>query len=445
MPKKTIPQGQMTVTPLGVKTYIIYNAGNTATFLKTARPPYSRRFGSSSTITSQSGKDGRFRPVVHSKANYHANPLSTLQPYQYAANRRTNTTSTSDVWQTYLYGLAEDVHAAHYFRFTAGVDAVNLSLASVQWASLSATALQTMLPSFHSQNSLVNFLLELKDFKSVVKYMFNGISGKLKLLDALVGFKKGDKPFKNLSRMYLSYSFGWRPLFNDIVAFIQTVSGFEARYRELMQRAGSPQQSYWGTWIAGTAANETVYYTNGAGDGPNGGWVGTFIGKYRLKIVQEATKGIRYHATLRYRYAMPDELRSAGGKAKAFLDLLGVARNPAILWNAIPFSFIIDWIVNVSKYLERLRVDNIDFKTEILDFCHSARIERAVRCEMAGENFFYPTGTSLLPYKTVDMCVKTAYERKLGLPNYLTAIQSSGLNPREFSLAAALVGANRKR
>jgi len=302
-----------------------------------------------------------------------------------------------------------------------------------------------MLPSFHSGNSLVNFLLELKDFKSVVKYMTGGLSKKFTLMKALIGFERSEKPLKNLSRAYLSYSFGWRPLFNDIVAFIQTISGFEARYRELMQREGKPQQSYWGTWISGTNSPETVYYTNGVGDGPLGSWVGTFLGKYRVKVIQEATEGIRYYATVRYRYQMPEELRSAMGKLKAFLDLLGVARNPAILWNAIPFSFIVDWIVNVSGYLERLRADNISFKTEILDFCHSAKIQRNIRMDMAGEDYKWTTGYTSWPFGYTDICQKSVYERKLGIPNYLTAIQTSGLNPREFSLAGALLNANSKK
>lgn len=445
MAKKTRPVGTQTVVPIGARISIIYNAGNTATFLRSARPSYVRRFGPSSTITSQSGIDGRFRPVSHSQANYLANPLSKLQPYSYGENYRTNTTSTSTVWKTWIYGLAEDVHAYRYSRFTAGCDNVNLTLASVQWASLSATALSTMLPSFHSDNSLVNFLLELKDFKSVVKYAFGNVSKKLTLMESLIGFKRSNSTLKNLSRSYLSYSFGWKPLLNDLVSFIQTISGFEARYRELMQRSGIPQQSYWGTTIAGTSAPDTVYYTNGAGDGPNGGWVGTFLGRYQVRVIQEATEGVRYHATVRYRYQMPDELRSAMGKLKAFLDLLGVARNPAILWNAIPFSFIVDWIVNVNGYLERLRADNISFKTEILDFCHSARIERGIRLEMAGNNYLYTSGYMPLAYQTVDHCRKVVYERKLGLPNFLTAIQTSGLNPREFSLGGALVGARSKR
>lgn len=411
----------------------------------TAQAPYFRRSGRSSSITSREGIDGRFRPCVQSSKTYTARPLTLLQPALEGIQNRTNTTSSSTVWKTYIYGCEQQAHALRYSRFTAAADAVNLSFASVQWEGLAATALSTMLPSFHSKNSLVNFLIELKDFKGVVKYLFNNIDQKFNHLAGLLGYLRSDKPLAKIAKSHLSIQFGWKPFVNDLVTFMQTIVGFEARYRELMQREGKPQQSYWGTWISGTAIPfSTVYWNTPSVDGP-GSWVGPFQGGYSVRVVQEASEGIRYHATVRYRYEMPEELRSAAGKLKAYLDVLGIAPNAATIWNAIPFSFLVDWIVNVSGYLERLRVDNIDFKTEILDFCHSAKIMSTVSMSLSGKNYRYPTGYYYTAGATVDQCDSVLYERKLGIPNYLTAIQSSGLNPREFSLAGALLRANKKR
>jgi hypothetical protein len=445
MPKKTQSYGTTLVKP--EKVYFVQHyvpSGTSGPLHVAARAPFTRRFGRQSTITSQSGKDGAFRPVVHSQANYLAIPLTKLPQYTIWTGPQYG------VKTEYIYGLAQDAHANRYSNFTAAVANVNTSLATVQWDSLSATALQSMLPSFHTQNSLVNFLLELKDFKSVVKYMRGNIQKKLSAIENALrklkqpdNIRRSNKPLDKLARAYLSYSFGWKPLYNDLVSFVRTVSGFEARYRELVQRANAPQQSYWGTWVAGTAAGENLFYNNGTGDPPPS-WVGPTRCRCRVRVIQEATNGIRYHATIRYRYAIPPELSSAGGKAKAFLDTLGVAANPAVIWNAIPFSFLIDYLVDIGNYLERLRVDNIPFKTEILDFCHSARIERRVVMEVALENEHYLTGKIPFAFLPTDMCKVVMYERKLGLPNYLTAMQTSGLNYREFSLVGALAVARRK-
>jgi hypothetical protein len=309
-------------------------------------------------------------------------------------------------------------------------------------------ALAFMYPKLDEGNSLVNFVLELKDFKDVVKYLSGNVNQKLTLLNSLTGIRKKDHTFKRLSKMYLSYSFGWRPLYQDVVSLVDSLTAFTKRLNELVKRANTPQQRYWGQWISGSESADSTYSaTNGTNEGIGAAGIGLGGQRVRARSILRGSSGIRFHATLRYRYPLPESLTAVGGRLKAFLDVLGVNANPAILWNAIPFTFIVDWFVNVSAYLERLRVDNIDFKTEITDFCTSAKFERTIEYQHQNVQSTYSdtpvqqTG----PWTTTDICVKTFYERKLGLPNYLTALQSSGLNIREFSLTAALLGANIKR
>jgi hypothetical protein len=447
MPTKSRSSGQFNMPSGNVKSRIQYTNLSFAEIARGTYAAYSRKFGKDETISSETGTDGHFRPVTHSQTLWQANSLGLLQPYQYGGIYATTPVNGSTIKQVWMYGLHYDIHARRYNQFTGGCASYLATLASVQWAALSATALQAMLPTFHGQNSLANFVLELKDFKNVVKYLYGDLHSKISLLQAITGFRRKDSTLKVLSKSYLSYQFGWKPLLNDVVTFVKSIVNFTDHYDELMQRAGSDQQSYWGTWITGTAANEVIYYSNGVGEGPTGGWSpAVFAARCRARVVMESTPGIRYHATVRYRYEMPSVLRSAIGEIKSFLDVLGVAvGNPAVLWNAIPFTFIVDWIVNVSSYLDRLRVDNIDFKTEILDFCHSAKLERTISFQLALENWHEQGVTIPLGFVTTDRCVKTVYERKLGIPNYLTAIQTSGLNPREFSLAGALLATRLKK
>lgn len=411
--------------------------------LGNAIPAYNRRIGQGETITSQTGKDGRFRPVSHSKEAYQAQPLSTLDQYLYGEYQRTLPYSSSDAWKVYIYDLARDVHGKRYNNFVVACDSVNMSVASVQWDALSSTALTTMLPSFAAGNSYINYVLEMKDFIKVGKRLTQGLMTTWDTIAALLGFRRSDKPLAKLAKSYLSYSFAWGPFYRDLVSFIKTTNAFIKRYDELIRRADTPQQSYWGTTITGTASSESLH--SFGSDGPTGGWVGPFSGKYYWKVVLEASKGIRYSATVRYRYPIPEGLRSNVGKLKALLDTLGVSLNPAIIWNAIPFSFVVDWIINFNRLFSAMRVDNVDFKTEILDFCHSVKYERTIRMDMGGNTYNYQQGYLLLGNSTTDYCRKSVYERRVGLPNYLGAVQTSGLNIREISLAGALLGANAKR
>lgn len=449
---KTRPYGLQRVIPERVIWVYTQKNGVKQTYTRAQAASYDRRFGSASSITSQSGRDGRFRPTKHTQEVYTVKPLSTLPgPLLYA-----NTAATgSTIADGRLSGMLQDVHRQKYPQFIAACNSVAVSTGSVQWNALAESAVQNMMPSFTGSTSLVNFILELKDFRDVFKYLATGFSRKLNQLDRFrvrnnkgvetvitVDFKKG-RTLEKLSRQYLGVQFGWLPLYRDVVALYKSVRDFEVAFREMVRRELKPQQRYWGSWIPGTdLPRESYYYTALAG--PEGGWIGPQNTKSVVRIAKEATQGVRYHATMRYRYKLPAELFGVGGKAKAFLDLLGVNRNPAILWNAIPFSFIVDWVVNVSKYLERLKLDNIQIQTEILDFCHSARSERTVNFHIGGENIIDPSpGHMRLAENLVDSCRKVVYERRVGIPNFRAAILTSGLNMREFSLGGALLGARR--
>lgn len=444
MAKKERSFGIQTWTPPGVR--VVYYSSRYGTWgyvpEYAAGPTISRRIGNLSSIISQTGDDGRFRPCVHTQEQYTIEPLGTMPTQTYFAppSPINNWLSKGSCW-----GLAAHRHAVHYASFTSGVNAASASLDLVQWSSLAAQALDTMLPSFHSKSNMVNFFLELRDFKRIFKYTQGRLIGKANALEAIGGFNRLDRPFKKLSKSYLSYQFGWRPLFNDIVSAIQVVSGFHQKFWRYIQENQKPQQSYYGVWIPGTESGETIHWSNSSGNGPVGGWYGPWAPKASLRVVLEKSQGVRYHATCRYRYQIPDELRTAAGKTKAFLDALGVSQNPATIWNAIPYTFLIDWVVNVGSYLDRLRVDNVPIKTEILDFCHSARVERAVRYEVAVDSYKDPGG-GVIPgaFQVTDRATKIKYERKLGIPDFRLAIQTSGLNPRELLLGGALVGANRK-
>jgi hypothetical protein len=53
---------------------------------------------------------------------------------------------------------------------------------------------------------------------------------------------------------------------------------------------------------------------------------------------------------------------------RALLDAFGVMWDPAIIWNAIPFSFVLDWIWDVSEWLGKWARPNLPVQLRIMDF-----------------------------------------------------------------------------
>jgi hypothetical protein len=57
------------------------------------------------------------------------------------------------------------------------------------------------------------------------------------------------------------------------------------------------------------------------------------------------------------------------------MDTLGFQLNAGILWEAIPYSFVVDWFVSVSKLLQRFRKKWIPVKLFIKDIGVSVKFE----------------------------------------------------------------------
>jgi hypothetical protein len=64
-------------------------------------------------------------------------------------------------------------------------------------------------------------------------------------------------------------------------------------------------------------------------------------------------------------------MTEAEQKAAALLDVLGVRLDPGIVWDAVGFTFLVDWVVDVSGFLHSLARDNFPIQVQVRDFCHS--------------------------------------------------------------------------
>jgi len=129
-----------------------------------------------------------------------------------------------------------------------------------------------------------------------------------------------------------------------------------------------------------------------------------------------------------YSYDLPQGLTEES-ILRAFLDMVGINFNPAIIWNALPWTFTVDWLLGVSQWLDQFKVRLIEPRIYIRDICYSYKIARTVRC-WSSHDEVGNIGNSV---------VESFYYRSK--PTGLTqTLRGSGLSFKEFSLAAALAG-----
>lgn len=442
--KKYTPSDSYTVGP-GVVVQQLYK-GSTLylTANRTYNTSYTVKRGKGSSIVDETGTGGSFRPCEHVQDEW-----TSMGEEDVGAQTGTpsNPALNAGVTLSICRGLTRYACGRAATNLNAAWNSVSgLNVDGIDWDGLGARAFQSMRPTMSTGFDLPNFLIELKDFKHLAKAALSAWRSRQSVFKALLqaegitmnaflaSMKKG-QTLKHLSQLYLSWNFAWKPFVSDVLQIFGALVNFESRWKEFVARANTPQQRYWSTFITGTESPESVYYTTDVG--PPGGSVGDFTPYARVRVRMKSDEGIRYSATMRYRYKLPSNALSAAGTIKGLLDSLGLRRSPAHVWNAIPYTFLVDWVVNVGKVLDSVAVDNLDVQTEIMEFCHSAKRSKTVAMTVQ-TNYQISGSYSWTGEKEMRVLRKSSYRRAVGFPSRSALLALSGLSGKEISLLLAL-------
>lgn len=349
------------------------------------------------------------------------------------------------------------VDAMHSFAANRPADYV---ITDEDWNGHASDAMEAMRPSLTSNNSLINFIIELKDFKRLGADLVNLFKSRKAMEAQLESLKRSrfiplfsSRPWNSkprttsqkVSNAWLEWKLAWQPFVSDVRKLVSGITSFEHDVRQFLQREGKQQQRYWGKSIPSQHSAEIILAT-GSYVPPELYPMNNLDTVWRWTLKETVTEDPRFHATMRYRYLLNDRLRSEAKTLNGFLDRLGINGNPAILWNAIPFSFIVDWFVDIGGYLNKLRVDNVQPVTEISDFCSSVKAERRLELVLRGEILETSSSAavySAVPEETVLTMLSSWYRREATLP-HTSLTMGTGLTGTRLVTAAALVNSLRR-
>lgn len=168
--------------------------------------------------------------------------------------------------------------------------------------------------------SLPNFIYELRDLPGMLRDIGRIKNGSIKSSD--------------VPGQYLAAQFGWIPLFNDVVKLVNLAEGIDAdmkRFKNALVRKR----------ISGKLA-EYVVPTRKTGNG-----------YYRTTVAEyadfEETIKVWFSAKLGSDFQVPDY--DSQHISIAFARALGAGQPIAALWNAIPWSFLVDYFINVGDFI----------------------------------------------------------------------------------------------
>jgi hypothetical protein len=225
------------------------------------------------------------------------------------------------------------------------------------WASdgTSMTAMGTKgIAKFKPGNpaaGLGQFLVELRQLPNLPKFVVSAFKSPRKAT-TLSGLRENLFNFKQLGSEYLNVEFGWKPFLNDLRKLFDFQQGLAKQLEQLRRDNGKVVRRR-GTITK--AESSSVSQDTGT------------IGLYPALATQfyDSSSGLvhrrslttttfsRYWFSGAFRYWIPD-IGSDQWTSRAKRALLGVNPSPSLLWEVLPWSWLVDWFSSVGDSINNM-------------------------------------------------------------------------------------------
>jgi hypothetical protein len=153
---------------------------------------------------------------------------------------------------------------------------------------------------------------------------------------------KGVPLVKNLASNYLALKFGLLPDIGDLQAAAKMLLDFKHKLESFQSFIGQENR---------TRTNLVATNTTKFGSVVPAGSCLTY---WHGSLDQEV------NAFIYYRPLPILALNDMDRTIRGLMSVGGVELNPRIVWDAIPFTFVVDWFVNIGKILERYKLSALE-------------------------------------------------------------------------------------
>jgi hypothetical protein len=219
-------------------------------------------------------------------------------------------------------------------RLTTGLPAISMPLGDGKaWG---ATAYHRMKPT-KNPYSLLNMVYELKDLAGMVRSLQSFWDIKLQ------------SAHKDLSDRFLGQLFGWNPMIADIMTVVEKQRKMQKRIDWLIRNQGK--------WVRRRIDLVDTHTTT------QGDWIESYDAVYPILVTQmykivpkyrdTITIGDKIWASAEFKYFLPEVPLGVDPKRVLRRTLSGIrGASMADLYRALPWSWLVDWSLNLATVLE---------------------------------------------------------------------------------------------
>jgi hypothetical protein len=212
--------------------------------------------------------------------------------------------------------------------FVVGQDS-GATISDLSPSTFGASAYSRMKPTAPSFQTL-NAVYELREIPGMLKQRFT-------------------KDLLGVPNYWLALQFGWRPLLNDIINFVITQRTAQKRLAQLMRDNGKPvrRRTVLYDYTDSSTSSETSY-----------GATYPIMVTQAYRSIPTMTTKVSYlqraWASARFRYWLPDGPRDVNWTNAMLARIYGLYPTPSVVYNAIPWTWLVDWFSNVGDVIDNL-------------------------------------------------------------------------------------------
>jgi len=287
------------------------------------------------------------------------------------------------------------------------------------------------------------FLVELRDLPQTPGrgFLYNKgdiFRGFSKLSDIPKRALHHVKNFRNLGSEYLNVLFGWKPFVSDLRKMYNLQRNADAALTRLISENGKGIRR---RAILEEDTNTTEYtraYTQ-----PYAGLLSSkpfwYPGKSFVRVQRTVETKVWYAA--RYQYFIPEvNLQSSQWTKRAKAALFGVYPTPELLWEVLPWSWLIDWYTNFGDVATNLSYHPAENLISNYSFVMKHVKEKTVAtCHVSHP----PQSSQFITVEGHDHTFRSVYKsetkaRAGGVNPFGLNVKWSDLSPYQISIVAAL-------
>lgn len=232
---------------------------------------------------------------------------------------------------------------------------------------------------------------------------------------------------KTVAWANLAWQFAVRPTISDAKKIASLLENFRSMVTELIRKSEKRQIRHYKRPVdnlfdlpSSVSENHVVLFGTGSS---NNSTIRKTEYLFRPK----------YHASMLFTYDA-SKLKGLLGSVSGLISALGANRVASIIWEAIPFSFIVDWFVNVGDMIATYEDQVIDLLPVVIhDFSHSLKYGYRTKLQWTWNNKIV---TDLAYRDTV------VYERRRDYPSLTDSLSVHLPNLNQTGLGLSLLIVN---